>query len=101
MAPPKTGHLQHHVVKHVPLSKAKAQHVRAAFLAALQDGQLRQSGVHVGLFGSLVGQRLKGGPALASLAPGSLRKWCLAQAAAAGLAASIDSIDPSIVRIKG
>ncbi|WP_157940173.1 hypothetical protein [Arthrobacter ruber] len=100
-AAPRTAHLQHHVTTHVPLSKAKAQHVCAAFLAALQDGQFRHSGVHIGLFGSLVGQRLKGGPALASLAPGSLRTWCLAQAAAAGVAASIDAIDPSIVRLTG
>ncbi len=100
-APAKKGHLQHHVAKHVPLSKATAQHIRVAFLAALQDGQLRHSGVHIGLFGSLVGQRLKGDSSLADLAPGSLRKWCLAQAAAAGIAASIDTLDPSIVRIKG
>ncbi|WP_052274177.1 nuclease-related domain-containing protein [Arthrobacter sp. L77] len=102
-APPslgsKPGHLQQHVIKHVPLTKANAQHVRAAFLAALQDGRLRRSGVHIGMFGGLVGQRLKGGPTLASLAPGSLRKWCLAQAATAGVAASIDEVDPSIVRI--
>ncbi|OUM41048.1 hypothetical protein [Arthrobacter sedimenti] len=98
---PVNGHLQHHVIKHVPSKAAGPDHVRAAFLAALQDGQLRKSGVHVGQFGSLVGQRLEGNRNLASLALGSLVKWCLAQAAAAGIAAAKDAADPSIVRLKG
>ncbi|MHA7280490.1 hypothetical protein ACX80H_12125 [Arthrobacter sp. MDT2-2] len=98
---PINGHLQHHVIKHVPSKAAGPDHVRAAFLAALQDGQLRKSGVHVGQFGSLVGQRLEGNRNLASLALGSLAKWCLAQATAAGIAAVKDTADPSIVRVKG
>ncbi|MHA7209707.1 hypothetical protein [Arthrobacter sp. MDT1-65] len=53
------GHLQRHVVKHVPPSSAAPEHVRAAFLAALQDRQLRKRGLHVGQFCSLVGQRLE------------------------------------------
>jgi hypothetical protein len=98
---PVNGHLQHHVTKHVPSQAAGPDHVRAAFLAALQDGQLRASGVHVGQFGSLVGQRLEGDRNLASLALGTLGKWCLAQAAVAGIAAVKDAADPSIVRVKG
>ncbi|MDN4612356.1 hypothetical protein [Arthrobacter burdickii] len=99
--PPGNGHLKRHVVKHVPSSAAGPDHVRAAFLAALQDGQLRKSGVHVGQFGALVGQRLEKDRNLASLALGSLGKWCLAQAAVAGIAAVKDAADPSIVRVKG
>ncbi|BBE21900.1 hypothetical protein MN0502_07830 [Arthrobacter sp. MN05-02] len=95
---PVTAHLHRHVVQHVPPS-ANPEHVRAAFLAALQDGHLRKSGIHVGLFGSLVGQRLEGNRTLASLALGSLGKWCLAQATAAGIAAVKDAADPSIVRL--
>ncbi|MFJ6001737.1 hypothetical protein [Arthrobacter sp. NPDC092385] len=94
------GHLQRHVTQHVPLSSAGPEHVRAAFLAALQDGQLRTSGVHVGQFGALVGQRLKGDRTLASLSLGSLGKWCLAQATAAGIAAVKDGADPSVVRVR-
>jgi hypothetical protein len=41
------GQLKHHVLKHVPASTARSEHVRAAFLAALQDEQLFISGVHV------------------------------------------------------
>ncbi|MHA7181580.1 hypothetical protein ACX80J_15860 [Arthrobacter sp. MDB2-24] len=95
------GHLRRHVVQHVPSSSAGPEHVRAAFLAALQDEQLRRSGLHVGLFGSLVGQRLEGNRDLASLALGSLVKWCLTQAAAAGIPAVKDPADPSIVRMTG
>ncbi|WP_191931873.1 hypothetical protein [Arthrobacter bussei] len=93
-----SGHLRRHVVKHVPPS-AGPEHVRAAFLAALQDGQLRASGVHVGQFGALVGQRLDRDRKLASLALGGLVTWCLAQAAAAGVGVVKDPVDPSVVRL--
>ncbi|TKV28526.1 hypothetical protein FDK12_07645 [Arthrobacter sp. NamB2] len=92
-------HLRQHVVKHVPTSGAGPDHVRAAFLSALHDGRLRDSGIHVGQFGGFVGQRLDGNRNLASLALGSLVKWCLAQASAAGIAAVKDTTDPSIVRL--
>ncbi|WP_104116814.1 nuclease-related domain-containing protein [Arthrobacter sp. B1805] len=98
-APPVHEHLRRHVEKHVPPAGAEPDHIRAAFLSALQDGQLRKSGVHVGQFGGFVGQRLDGNRNLASLALGSLVKWCLAQASAAGVAAVKDTTDPSIVRL--
>lgn len=98
---PASGHLRRHVIKHVPSSAAGPDHVRAAFLAALQDGQLRKSGVHVGQFGALVGQRLEKDRSLASLALGSLAKWCLAQATTAGIPAVNDAADPSIIRVRG
>ncbi|MEC5200333.1 hypothetical protein RCH21_002579 [Arthrobacter sp. PL16] len=98
-SPPVAGHLQHHVMKHVPSARAGSDHVRVAFLAALQDGQLRKSGVHVGEFGALVGQRLEGSVKLASLTPGGLKKWCLTQAEAAGIPAEPDATHPSVVRL--
>ncbi|MHA7143862.1 hypothetical protein ACX80U_04005 [Arthrobacter sp. TmT3-37] len=96
--PSVNGHLQRHVLKHVPPS-AGPEHVRAAFLAALQDGHLRKSGVHVGQFGGYVGLLLDGGRKLADLRLGSLEKWCLTQATAAGIAAVKDPTAPSIVRL--
>ncbi|WP_104180260.1 hypothetical protein [Arthrobacter sp. B0490] len=104
-APPKaakpsaTGHLRRHVTRLVPASEPNSEHLRDAFLAALQDGQLRSSGVHIGLFGALVGQHLTGDVKLADLAPGGLRKWCQAQAEAAGVRMVQDPKDPAIVRM--
>lgn len=98
--PPVTGHLKRHVVQHVPSLEAGPEHVRTAFLAALQDGQLRKSGVHVGQLGILVSQRLEEDRNLASLALGSLGKWCLAQATTAGIAVVKDACDPSVVRMQ-
>ncbi|MBG6224311.1 hypothetical protein IWX63_000866 [Arthrobacter sp. CAN_A2] len=95
---PAAGHLKRHVTRLVPASKPTSEHLRDAFLAALQDGQLRSSGVHIGLFGSLVGQHLTGGVNLSDLAPGGLSKWCHAQAEAAGVPIVRDPKDPSIVR---
>ncbi|WP_394249543.1 hypothetical protein [Arthrobacter pityocampae] len=92
------GHLKGHVTRLVPTSGPTSEQLRDAFLAALQDKQLKRSGVHVGLFGSFVGQHLTGEAKLADLAPGGLSKWCHAQAEAAGICIVRDPIDPSVVR---
>lgn len=96
---PTTGHLKRHVTRLVPTSEPSSDDLRDAFLAALQDGQLRSSGVHIGVFGSLVGQHLKGKVKLADLVPGGLSKWCLAQAGTAGITVEPDAADPSILRL--
>ncbi|WP_247828323.1 hypothetical protein [Arthrobacter antioxidans] len=95
---PAADHLRGHVTRLVPASTPSSEHLRDAFLAALQDGQLRSSGVHIGLFGSLVGQHLSGGVKLSDLAPGGLSKWCHAQAEGAGMQLTKDPHDPSVVR---
>ncbi|WP_434992075.1 hypothetical protein [Arthrobacter sp. Ld5] len=93
-----SGHLKGHVTRLVPASKPTSDNLRNAFLAALQDGQLKSSGVHIGLFGSFVGQHLTGEVKLTDLAPGGLTKWCHAQAEAAGIRIVKDAREPSVVR---
>ncbi|MHA7282011.1 nuclease-related domain-containing protein [Arthrobacter sp. TMS2-4] len=93
------GHLKGHVTRIVPASRPTSEHLRNAFLAALQDSQLKRSGVHIGLFGSFVGQHLTGEVKLADLAPGGLGKWCQAQAQAAGVPIIRDPHDPSIIKL--
>ncbi|MHA7239529.1 hypothetical protein [Arthrobacter sp. TMS1-12-1] len=95
---PAAGHLKGHVTRLVPASEPSSEHLRDALLAALQDAHLRSSGVHIGLFGSFVGQHLKGGVTLADLAPGGLSKWCHAQAESAGMQLTKDAHDPAVVR---
>lgn len=102
--PPKGPHalvtpiIRAHIERLVPASSASREDVRNALLASLRDERLRSSGLHVGLFGSLVGKHLAGGTAVKTLVPGGLRAWCTAQADGAGVRVEPDTADPSILR---